>query len=166
MSRGSRSRDLLAPNWLIITSEASRHRFEIVYDDYRKWQQAHPDHFPEQYMGVVYEGRERLTLPRWSWVLEYISVAIAPAGTPPSSLNRNVRYSNRINRPFQCQAHQEFWATLVNSTGDLSILTTNYDILIERVLRHRVMRQPPSPGCYYGGLTRPQWLVGAAQPGW
>jgi SIR2-like domain len=44
------------------------------------------------------------------------------------------------------------------------VITTNYDILVERVLRHRTMRRPSSPGCFYGGLARPQILRGAAQP--
>ncbi len=44
------------------------------------------------------------------------------------------------------------------------MITTNYDILVERVLRHRPMHRPSSPGCFYGGLPRPQMLRGAAQP--
>lgn len=44
------------------------------------------------------------------------------------------------------------------------MITTNYDILVERVLRHRTMRRPSSPGCFYGGLARPQILRGTAQP--
>jgi hypothetical protein len=158
------ARDLLRPSWLIVTSEASRRRFEIVHNHYERWQQQHPDEFPEQYLGQIYQNRGGLTQPKWEWVVEYVSTVIASAGTPPPSLNRNPRYSNRINRPFRCLAHQEFWETLVNAAEDLSVLTTNYDILIERVLRHRSMQRPRSPGCYYGGLARPQRLTGAAQP--
>lgn len=36
------------------------------------------------------------------------------------------------------------------------LVTTNYDMLAERVLRHRPMRRDPEPGFYYGGLPRPQ----------
>jgi hypothetical protein len=60
--------------------------------------------------------------------------------------------------------HREFFRALLTAADDLSIITTNYDLLIERSLRHRLMRRPPSPGCYYGGLPRPQELKGAAQP--
>src|SRR6202040_290832 len=78
------------------------------------------------------------------------------------SLNRNPRYSNRVNRPSQYAIHRQFWDTILGKTNDLTVVTTNYDILIERALRHRPMRR--SPGCFYGGLPRPQHLKGAAQP--
>ena len=35
-------------------------------------------------------------------------------------------------------------------------MTTNYDTLVERVLRHRMMHRGPEPGFYYGGSPRPQ----------
>ena len=96
--------------------------------------------------------------------VEYVSAVIASAGTPPSSLNRNPRYSNRVNRPSGCAIHRQFWDTILVNAGDLAVVTTNYDLLIERTLRHRPMRRPPSSGCFYGGLPRPQHLEGAAQP--
>jgi hypothetical protein len=49
-------------------------------------------------------------------------------------------------------------------TACVSIVTTNYDILVEQGLRHRPMRRPFSPGCFYGGLPQPQILKGTAQP--
>jgi SIR2-like domain len=60
--------------------------------------------------------------------------------------------------------HQKFWDSLFRVTRDISVITTNYDILVERVVRHRPMRRPLSPGCFYSGLARPQILKGEAQP--
>jgi hypothetical protein len=113
-------------------------------------------------LGHLYNRVAGPNAPQWAWVVEYVSAVIASAGTPPSSLNRNPRYSNRVNRPSQYAIHRQFWDTILGKTNDLTVVTTNYDILIERALRHRPMRR--SPGCFYGGLPRPQHLKGAAQP--
>jgi hypothetical protein len=143
-------------------SERSDRRFTTVRDHYENWQQNHPAEYPEEYLGHLYNRVAGLNAPQWAWAVEYVSAVIASAGTPPSSLNRNPRYSNRVNRPSECAIHRQFWGTILGKTNDLTVVTTNYDILIERTLRHRPMRW--SPGCFYGGLPRPQHLKGAAQP--
>src|SRR5712671_1156325 len=158
------AKDLLRPNYVLALSEGSRKRFTAVLEHYEDWQQNHPTQYPEQYLGGLYTGSLGWNAPRWSWAVEYVSAVIASAGTPPASLNRNPRYSNRVNRPFDCPTHYQFWNAILSVTNDVSVVTTNYDILVERVLRHRPMRRPPSPGCFYGGLARPQILRGAAQP--
>jgi hypothetical protein len=145
-------------------SERSRQRFLRVEQHYERWQREHPTEYPEQYMELVYTQRAGPNAPNWEWVVEYVCAAIASAGTPPASLNRNPRYFNRVNRTFYCATHQLFWSALFSVNTDVSVLTTNYDILVERELRHRPMRRPRSPGCFYGGIARPQVLKGAAQP--
>jgi SIR2-like domain len=145
-------------------SEGSRKRFAVVREHYEKWQHDHPKEFPEQYMGHIYNRAINGYAPKWKWVVEYVSCVIASAGTPPGSLNRNPRYSNRINRPSDSEIHGAFWATVLEDSDELAVATTNYDILIEKVLRHRPMLRPRLPGCFYGGLPRPQHLKGAAQP--
>jgi hypothetical protein len=154
------AKNLFRPNYLLAMSERSHRRFTKILKHYENWQQNHPEKDPEQYLGDLY----RLAGPQWAWAVEYLSAVIASAGTPPSSLNRNPRYSNRVSRPSECAIHRQFWDTILGKTDDLTVVTTNYDLLIERTLRHRRMRRPPSPGCFYGGLPRPQHLKGAAQP--
>jgi hypothetical protein len=95
-------------------------------------------------MGLVYTQSAGLNAPKWDWVVEYVCAVIASVGTPPGSLNRNPRYSNRVNRPFYCAAHQQFWNALFSITRDVSVITTNYDILVEQVLRQKPMRRPSS----------------------
>jgi hypothetical protein len=118
-------------------SERSDRRFRAVREHYEDWQRNNPGKFPEQYMGSVYTHNAGPNPPPWKWIVEYISAVIASAGTPPASLNRNPRYSDRVNRPFYCSAHQQFWNALLSVTANVSVITTNYDILVERVLRHR-----------------------------
>ena len=158
------ARELFEQDWVITMSERSRKRFVAVQDHYDVWRDAHPTEHPEQYMAQVYNRNAGPNPPRWEWIVEYIGAVIASAGTPPASLNRNPRYSNRINRPFDCEIHRRFWDVLLGVSSDIAVITTNYDIIVERVLRHRPMQRPPSPGCFYGGLPRPQVLTGAPQP--
>lgn len=158
------ARNLLNRNRLITVSDHSEQRFLAVREHYENWQNAHPSEYPEQYMGLVYAGKAGPNPPKWEWIVEYVCATIASVGTPVPSLNQNPRYSNRINRPFRCPAHSRFWKVIFHSSNDISVITTNYDILAERVLRHRPMLRPRSPGCFYGGLPRPQILKGAAQP--
>jgi SIR2-like domain len=158
------AKDLLKANYVLALSERSHKRFKVVRKHYEDWQQQNPTEYPEQYLGNLYGGLLGPNAPLWEWAVEYVGAVIASAGTPPASLNRSPRYSNRINRPSKSRAHKDFWNAILSRTRKLSVLTTNYDILIERALRHRPMLRHPSQGCFYGGLPRPQELKGAAQP--
>jgi hypothetical protein len=148
----------------IATSESSWNRFAAVREHYDTWRKDHPDQHSEQYMGDILNKNAGRNAPKWSWVVEYVCAVIATTGTPASSKNRNLRYSNRVTRPYPCEAHREFWSTIFGLTKDVSVITTNYDIMVERVLRHRLMQRPPSLGCFYGGLPRPQRLTGVTEP--
>lgn len=158
------AKNLFRPDYLLALSERSQRRFEAVLEHYRDWQVSNSSAHAEQYMSDLYTRAAGPNAPLWAWVVEYVGAVIASAGTPPSSLNRNPRYSNRVNRPSDCTTHREFFDAILRATDDLAVITTNYDLLIERALRHKPMRRPASPGCYYGGIPRPQMLRGAAQP--
>jgi hypothetical protein len=158
------ARDLFRQSWVLALSERSKNRFDAVLEHYAAWQGAHPHEHAEKYMALLFTGNAGTNPPRWEWIVEYVGAVIASAHTPSASLNRNPRYSNRVNRPFYCDAHRHFWDTLLGVSNDISVVTTNYDILVERLLRHRPMQRPKSLGCFYGGLERPQILTGAPQP--
>lgn len=158
------AKDLFKPNYVLAMSARSKKRFAAILEHYDDWQKHHPNDYPEQYLGSLYSGQMRANAPLWEWAIEYVGAVIASAGTPPSSLNRDPRYSNRVNRPSEVVIHKQLWDAILRNAENISVLTTNYDILIERALRHRPMQRPPSPGCFYGGLPRPQRLTGAAQP--
>jgi hypothetical protein len=145
-------------------SESSWKRFRYVRAHFEVWKKDHPDGYPEQYMGEILNRSAGPNAPKWTWVVEYVTAVIAQVGTAPPSKNRNPRYSNRISQSYPCAAHLAFWETIFAATEDVSVITTNYDIIVERVVRHRPMQRPPSPGCFYGGLPRPQLLTGVAQP--
>jgi hypothetical protein len=149
---------------ILALSNASEKRFRAVLSHYGAWETKNPDSHAEEYIAEIYSGSLPGNPPKWEWVVEYVGAVIASAGTPPASMNRNPRYSNRINRPTDCQVHRKFFQVVTKEADNLSVITANYDILIERALRHRFMRRPVSPGCHYGGMPKVQRLKGAAQP--
>ena len=74
------------------------------------------------------------------------------------------RYAGRITRPVNVPEHKAFWDLVLSRLAISAVVTTNYDLLVERGLRHRPMQRPKRPGIYYGGLIRPQVLTGTTLP--
>lgn len=102
-------------------------------------------------------------VPPFEWAVELLGAALA---TPLScdTTTKNFRYGARITFPFHCSSHTAFWREITGKASHVAALTTNYDILIERGLRHKRMRRVFSPGFYYGGIPKPQLLRGTFLP--
>jgi hypothetical protein len=120
------AKDLLRGTYVLALSVACRKRFAAVLEHYENWQHHHPAEYPEQYLDGLYRRLLGTNAPSWNWAVEYVSAVVASAGTPPASLNRNPRYSNRLSRPSECAVHRQFWSTILNKTDELAVLTTNY----------------------------------------
>jgi len=102
-------------------------------------------------------------VPPFEWAVELLGAALAtplPADTTATSF----RYGARVMFPFHCAPHTAFWRAVTERAGHVAAITTNYDILIERGLRHRPMTRVFGPGCFYGGIPRPQLLRGTQLP--
>jgi hypothetical protein len=50
----------------------------------------------------------------------------------------------------QDEDHERFWTTIFRVTHDVCVVTTNYDVLAERGLRHKPRPRVPRPGFHYG----------------
>jgi hypothetical protein len=102
-------------------------------------------------------------IPPFEWAAELLAVVLA---TPLSfdTTATNFRYGARIMFPLHCDSHLSFWREVIGKAEHVAAITTNYDILIERGLRHRRMKRFFGPGCYYGGLPKPQLLRGTQLP--
>ena len=136
-----------------VRSVAILKRFQAVQEDFQSWRSSNPDKIAEQYLTELYNAT--LTRVPFEWVLELLMAII---GNP-------LYYENRMVRPSRCQAHIHFWRKLIEAFSDISVVTLNYDMLIERCLRHRAIRGWAGPGFYYGGIPRPQLLKGKAMVG-
>lgn len=144
------------------TEETAR-RFEVVWSDYRKWKSENPDQHDEKYLLDLYRNFFDRPAPPFEWAVELIGAVLA--SPPDDFLNHSQpRYTYRLTQPSRCPAHKQFWKTVFKSHSNVSVVTTNYDILIERSLRHRQMKRGFGPGFFYGGIQHPQILKGSPQP--
>ena len=91
--------------------------------------------------------------------------AVLASPLPSDRTVTNFRYGARVTFPFHCDSHFAFWREVIGKASRVAAITTNYDILIERGLRHRRMTRVFGPGCYYGGIPKPQLLRGNQEPG-
>lgn len=90
----------------------------------------------------------------WLDAVWYVALRIALTmgtvqlvGRTPTIVRHNV------NRTVQCQLHECFWDAIFarpDPPGDVSVITTNYDLLIERGLRHDPRPKVHRPGFNYG----------------
>jgi len=114
---------------------------------------------PEEYLADLQEGAGRA----WRDAQWYVGLVIALAmgrvevvGMKPTITRHN------LNRTTGVQAHEAFWTTIFRRTEDISVLTTNYDILPERGIRHERRPRVPRPGFHYGWGAEP--LAGGGYP--
>lgn len=102
-------------------------------------------------------------IPQFNWAVELLG-AVLSTPLPTDTTTTNFRYGARVIFPLRCYPHGAFWAELKSKAHHVAAVTTNYDIFIERVLRHRQMNRVFGPGCYYGGIRKPQLLRGTQLP--
>lgn len=135
---------------------------DAVHADYYRWMRDNPGKSPEEYLTSLYESLFE-NRPPFDWAVELIAAALAvPAGKRWRRRRFvDVRYHVRATDPSEITPHVEFWKILRRMGHDLSIVTTNYDLLIEQAMRMRPMKSWSTPGAYYGGFSRPQVLLGS-----
>jgi hypothetical protein len=154
--------------WL--TSQERGRQVETVLDAWNEWSADQGADVPEFlracFKGEVKDPTDGLlpggTLP-WRWVAQYIAMRLSEhttgargGGTP--------RYYERIVQPSRVGAHLQLLKDVVADSELSGVVTTNYDLLAERALRHRPVHRWPVPGFYYAGLARPQLARGTPGP--
>ncbi len=143
-------------------SRAAERRFNVVLNAWRDWRASEPGQGPEQFLTKLYQTPRIGPVP-WPWAVEYVAAVLATP-LPQDRGAYSPRYAARITRPVPVAVHIAFWNVVLSCFQTKAVITTNYDILAERGLRHRAMSRPTRPGFFYGGLSRPQNLKGAALP--
>jgi len=102
-------------------------------------------------------------IPPFKWAVELLGAVLASPLQADTTVT-NFRYGSRVMFPLHCDSHFAFWREVTSKASHVAAITTNYDILIERGLRHRRMTRVFGPGCYYGGIPKPQLLWGNQLP--
>lgn len=137
----------------------TRHRLvERVVSAWRGWHDS-TGGAPEEYLAFL-ESRGGQV---WSDAVWFVGLVItlrighvATVGRQPTIIRHNIDRTTRI------PAHEEFWSTIFRCTDAVAVVTTNYDILPERGLRHEPRPRVPRPGFNYG--LGPEPLAGGGYP--
>lgn len=170
---------------IYVVKETSRARVQGVLDSYAAWATSAVNAAAEVFLADVLGGNVQQppttdgaptlfdmaggpSLP-WEWAVEAVMLRLASPvvvdGDDPRSKQalvypkrhaNRLRYSTNLSSPASSVRHTAFIRDLLARHALTGVVTTNYDTLVERVLRHRPMRRSPEPGFYYGGIPRPQ----------
>lgn len=131
---------------------------ERVLEDWERWHKKHNGQ-PEQYLAFTQEYGGR----RWLDAVWYVALVIAlrMGRVEYVGQNRTITRHN-VDRTTRIDAHEKFWTTIFRQTYNVGVITTNYDILPERGLRHIPRPRVPRPGFNYG--NGPIQLAGGGYP--
>ena len=147
---------------LQVGSLAAYRRISRVQAAYETWAERQADPKAEIFLRECYES-QWYPVP-WPHVVEYVQARLASPIYGDSRSRTNLRYGQRVINRTYCRQHENFWLDLLQRVELSGVITTNYDLLAERSLRHRAMKRPPLPGFYYAGLPKPQTTLGQSQP--
>ena len=131
---------------------------ERVIRRWRLWQEK-TGGAPEQYLAYLQEKADG----DWHDALWFVSLVIAlkVGRVEVVGMNPTITRHN-LDRTTQIPALERFWSKIFKYTFDVSVVTTNYDILPERGLRPVPRPRVPRPGFHYGnGVER---LAGGGYP--
>jgi hypothetical protein len=145
------SRILERGAWLVSQGQAAR--FRRVWDSHAVWRHANPHATGDAFLAAVHAGG----VPGMDWpsVVEVIAGTIASAGATIAPLV-SPRYADSLLRPNRYAPHNAWFDDALCAGEVVGVVSLNYDLLVEKVLRPFPMRRPPRPGFFYGGLPRAQ----------
>lgn len=147
----------------LILTKGSEKRFYRVWSDFDAWRGDNPGKNAEEYIGEIYHRERWWGAPSFGEVVELVAAVLSMARGPDARAT-NPRYVVRLTNPCGSHVLRSFWREISNLFSDIRVVTTNYDILIERCLRHRAMKRLDTGGFYYAGLRQPQTAKGSALP--
>jgi hypothetical protein len=119
---------------------------ERVHQRWVSWNAKHGG-APEEYLANLEKSHDK----RRSDAIWYVGLVITLATAQVERVGRELEITRHyINRTTQIPIHEDFWTIIFRKTVDVAVMTTNYDILPERGLRHKPRPSIPRPGFHYG----------------
>lgn len=156
-------------------SKSNRNCFAKVKSHYDQWHKLNASCGPEEYLSELYLNQSSLfplfenhpepysnsssSSPSFQELVRFITAVLGVPGFR-SMLPSTWRYQKSVLNQTHCEIHRTFWRIILDCNVDCAVVTTNYDIQIERCLRNRTMIRVFGPGCHYGGIPKPQFLNG------
>ncbi len=153
-----------------LVSRQQEQRVGEVLASWDTWRRRHGDD-AAAFLGAAYRGEvptaNEQVLPGsalpWLWVAQYLAVRVSEH-TTGTRAGSSPRHFERLTTPSDVRSHRQLLSEVCSRGRLAGVVTSNYDLLAERVLRHRRVRGRPTPGCHYGGLPGPQIAFGSATP--
>ena len=102
--------------------------------------------FPEEYLAALARTRGR----EWHDAVWFVSLAIASRMGELRPVGGRLQLTKHYIGRTSIASLEQFWTTLFRIRTDVSVITTNYDILAERGLRSVPRPRVPRPGFNYG----------------
>ncbi len=136
-------------------------REQLVDRVLQRWHQWHAKNgqSPEEYLAYLQQDFGRAWLDA-QW---YVGLVIALGMGRVELVGMQARITrHNLNRTTRIESHEDFWSTIFRRTEDISVITTNYDILPERGIRHISRPRVQRPGFHYG--WGPEELTGGGYP--
>ncbi|MEQ1932533.1 MAG: hypothetical protein ABL962_01450 [Fimbriimonadaceae bacterium] len=113
----------------------------------------------EEYLSYL-QAEADFSLQRATW---YIALAIALRVGKLEFVGMNIKITrHNLDRTTASTIHETFWDVVCGVDPEPSVVTTNYDILSERGLRHEPRPRANRPGFNYG--NGPEYLRGGGYP--
>lgn len=126
------------------SAEARRLQLRVQHE-WRRWRGQHEDGFAEEFVSAMTGS----TL--WPYIVQYVGARLAEPDQV--RLANELRYGERVDKPSPAKVHPQFMEVLLRDYHLIGVVTTNYDLLAERALRHRPTRRPVRPGFFYAGIS-------------
>lgn len=134
-------------------SEAAARSYERVMKAWCSWADSHPGKGPEQFLAEISPEHNAQWDPLWPDAVRYVGARL---GEPDVvRLENELRYGERITKPSPASCHHAVMTQLLSQSELIGVVTTNFDLLAERTIRHRVMKKPQRPGFFYPGIPGP-----------
>jgi hypothetical protein len=113
---------------------------------------------PEEYLShlEVEGGRE------WQDAVRYVALTIALKMGRVEYVGANPRVTRHNLDRTSPDLHEIFWEAIFGATPNVCVITTNYDVLPERGIRHMPRPRKHRPGFHYG--FGPEELAGGGYP--
>lgn len=129
-----------------IVDRITRHKMVIrVTESYKRWKEKNSDG-PEAFLNHL----SKTNLSLWIAANWYVSIVLAlKFGTVTTVGGQPQIVGHRIMRTGQNEIHRFLWDMIFKKTHDVTVITTNYDILLERELRLRPTPRKHRPGFVY-----------------
>jgi hypothetical protein len=156
------TRDIFEDNGHQFTrSKRVQHLFQRVIEEWQAWKKNNEGANTEQWLAHLYSNFQ-LGGVSWEQAVQLLLARLVKIETaqdkPIGKREHTKMYRHGITKPGACEVHKQFWHFLRQQFEIKSIVTTNYDILIEQEFREGPAKRRLAPLCYYGGLHRPQYV--------